>query len=286
MARGTRRSDMKSRLTPRRLSWLGWFMGRTLQIGKVLAVIAVLLWAGLWVVNRGFLAQAGDWAGQKIAGATASMGLRITNVTVEGRDHIEAQTLKDAIGINPGDPILGVDIHALHARLTAIAWVKDVQVRRVFPDRLIIKIDERLPIAVWADAPGGMAVIDDEGVIVARRGFHDFGQLLAVEGVGAEKSAGKLIALLKGQPELAVRVTKAIRISDRRWDLAMDGGTVLRLPEDDPGYALARAAKAQGQDKVFDKGLKAIDLRQTDRIILESRPGDKTDLLLKNSNPV
>ncbi|MBU6235527.1 MAG: cell division protein FtsQ/DivIB, partial [Alphaproteobacteria bacterium] len=96
----------------------------------------------------------------------------------------------------------------------------------------------------------------------------------------------KLILLLKAQPEIAVRVKTAVRVSDRRWDLVLDNGMKLRLPEDDPGFALARAARAQLQEKVFDQDLKAIDLRQTDRIILEGGSNQKRDLLLKGGNPV
>lgn len=274
------------RLTPRRLSWFGWFMGQTWKLVKIIGVVAVLVWLGLWIWAGGFVSRAGTWTRDIFADASASMGLRVRDVVIEGRDHIDAVELKQTIAVAQGDPLLGIDIHALHARLTAIPWVRDVRVRRAFPDRLVISIDERRPVALWTDAPGGPAIIDDEGIVLARSNLKSFGQLLAVEGKGASTQAGKLINLLRGQPDIAVRVKKAIRVSERRWDLAMDGGTVIRLPEDDPGFALARASKAQIQEKILDQHYKAIDLRQSDRIILENRPGDKRDLLLKGGDPV
>jgi cell division protein FtsQ len=159
-------------------------------------------------------------------------------------------------------------------------------VRRALPDRLVISITERLPVALWLDAVGGPAVVDDEGVVLTHENIASFGTLLAVEGKDSEKEAGKLLALLKGQPDIAVRVKKAIHVSGRRWDIVLDNDMLLRLPEDDPGYALARASRAQLQEKVLDQDLKAIDLRQSDRIILEGKPGEKRDLLLKGGNPV
>ena len=286
MARGTRRADIKGRLTPRRLSWLGWFMGKVSFYAKILAGLAVVIWLVMWIWAQGYLAQTGDWVHGKVADIAASAGLVVDDVIIEGRNRIDTETLKLAINVEPKSPLLAVDIKALHARLTAISWVRDVQVRRVLPDRLMISIKERLPAALWLDAPQSPAVIDDEGVVLTRLDIASFGQLLAVEGEGAEKKAGAIIALLKGQPDIAVRVKKAILVSGRRWDLVLDEGLLLRLSEDDPGFALARASRAQLQEQVFDLGLKAIDMRQQDRIILENKPGEKRDLLLKAENSV
>lgn len=282
MPRGTRRSDMKSRMTPRRLSWFGWFMGRVMFATKVAGVIVVVLGLAAWVLAEGYMVKAADYMQDKMVAASSGMGLKVADVIVEGRHYVDAETLKKTIGVKPGDALLGVDIDDLHARLTSIAWVKDVQVRRALPDRLIISITERMPIALWRDAVGGPAVIDDDGVVLARDHLAAYGQLLAVDGKDAQKEAGRLMALLKGQPDIAVRVKKASRISGRRWDLLTDQGTIIRLPEDDPGFALARASKAQGEEKILDKNFKAIDLRQPDRIILEGQAGeDDRDLELK-----
>ncbi|NBX66386.1 MAG: FtsQ-type POTRA domain-containing protein [Proteobacteria bacterium] len=286
MKKGTRRADIKGRLTPRRLSWFGWFFGRVVHYSKILAVVAVVLGAVLWVSAQGYLFDAGRWVKARVAVSAASFGLRVSDITIEGRNRIDTQTIKDAVGIEPGSPILGIDIDAIHGKLTAISWVKDVQVRRALPDRLVITIRERLPVAIWTDGAGGPAVIDEEGVVLTHDDIASFGTLLAVEGKGCEKEAGSLIALLKGQPEIAVRVKKGIRVSERRWDILLENGLKIKLPEDDPGFALARAARAQLQEKVLDQDLKAIDLRQPDRIILEGEPGKTRDLLLKGGNPV
>ena len=286
MKKGTRRADIKGRLTPRRLSWFGWFFGRVLHYSKIVLAIAAVIGVIMWVVAQGYLLKTGAWAQDKIAHVAASAGMVVGDVIIEGRNRIDNDTLKSAIDVAPNAPILGVDIDAIHARLTAISWVKAVQVRRALPDRLVISITERLPVALWLDAVGGPAVVDDEGVVLTHENIASFGTLLAVEGKDSEKEAGKLLALLKGQPDIAVRVKKAIHVSGRRWDIVLDNDMLLRLPEDDPGYALARASRAQLQEKVLDQDLKAIDLRQSDRIILEGKPGEKRDLLLKGGNPV
>lgn len=286
MKKGTRRADIKGRLTPRRLSWFGWFFGRVLHYSKILVFVALVLGAVLWVSAQGYLFSAGAWINERVALAGANVGLKVADVEIEGRNRIDTDTIRSAVDVSVGAPILNIDIDAIHERLTAISWVKDVQVRRVLPDRLVITLTERLPVAIWTDGVGGPAIVDAEGVVLTHENISTYGTLLAVEGQGCEREVGNLVLLLKGQPEIAVRVKKAIRVSERRWDIVLENGLKIKLPEDDPGFALARAARAQLQEKVLDQDLKAIDLRQSDRIILEGEPGKTRDLLLKGGNPV
>jgi cell division protein FtsQ len=291
MAKGTRRAEMKNRMTPRRLSWYRWFLHRLLYVTKIVAGVAAVVGLMMWVWAQGYLLEATQWAHDKVAIAGAAAGLVVEDVIIEGRGHIDTKTLKTAINVTPGTPILGVDIDAIHARLMSISWVESAQVRRALPDRLMVDLTERLPVALWLDAPGGAAVIDRAGVVLTRIDVASFGTLLGVAGRGCETKASEIIALLQAQPDIAVRVKKAVRVSERRWDLVLDGGMMIRLPESDPGYGLARAARAQLQERVLDQDLKAVDLRQADRIILENKPvknkeGEKRDLLLKGGNPV
>jgi cell division protein FtsQ len=173
----------------------------------------------------------------------------------------------------------------LRAQLQKNPWVKDAAVRRAWPDRLVITLTEREPMAIWLDAPGGPALIDDEGVVLTQADLGRFGPMLAVSGDGSAKQASALIALLKGQPDIAVRVKKAAYVAQRRWDLVMDQGTVVKLPDEDAGLALARLARAQVDEKILDQSLKSIDLRQTDRIIIEGTPEQTRDMLVKKGDP-
>ena len=286
MLRGMRRSDMKSRMTPRRLSRVDWVMAWIVRIGKILIVSVLVVWLALWLWADGWLKRTEDWLRNYVAQGTAEAGLKIGNVDIVGRNNLPLADIKAAIGVEKGAPLLGVDLDLVQARLQKNPWVRDVTIRRALPDRLVITITERQPVAIWLDADGGPGIVDADGVVLRQSGFENFGPLLAVTGKDAEKKASALIALLKGQPDVAVRIKRAVFVSQRRWDLVVDQDTVVKLPGDDAGLALARLAKAQADTKIMDQGLKSIDLRQADRLILENRPGDIRDLLVKDGNPV
>lgn len=83
--------------------------------------------------------------------------------------------------------------------------------------------------------------------------------------------------LLDAEPDVAKRVEAASWIGDRRWDLKLSNGTVIKLPETDPALAVSRLAKAQKDDRLLDKRLKSIDIRNPDRIMVRTLPGAVQD---------
>ncbi|MEM9123268.1 MAG: cell division protein FtsQ/DivIB, partial [Pseudomonadota bacterium] len=66
---------------------------------------------------------------------------------------------------------------------------------------------------------------------------------------------------LRERPELASRVFRASRVGDRRWDLRLDNGVHILLPEDRLGPALDFLQISDYQAALLDGKLKRIDMR-------------------------
>jgi len=77
----------------------------------------------------------------------------------EGKEEIEQAFNGKKLG-----NILLLDIGRLQDALTDISWVKEVQVRKIFPSSLKIKIQERHPAALLKKEKEGLYLIDEEGV--------------------------------------------------------------------------------------------------------------------------
>lgn len=78
---------------------------------------------------------------------------------LEGKEEIEQIFNGKKLG-----NILLLDIGQLQEVLTDINWVKEVQVRKIFPSSLKIKIKERHPIALLKKEKENLVLIDEEGV--------------------------------------------------------------------------------------------------------------------------
>jgi cell division protein FtsQ len=76
------------------------------------------------------------------------------------------------------------------------------------------------------------------------------------------------VALLDAQPDLKPLVRAGVRVGDRRWTLKLLNGLDVHLPEENPEQAMVRFASLVRVQKILDKDLVAIDLRQSDRVVL------------------
>ena len=66
-----------------------------------------------------------------------------------------------------------------------------------------------------------------------------------VDRPGAPEAAAGFIAKIKDHPELAARVKGYIRVAERRWDLRLENGITVKLPE---------AGEDQAIDELVDAG--------------------------------
>jgi cell division protein FtsQ len=230
------------------------------------------------VANRVDVAQ--RLATQAFTETTGEMGLRLTDVAVAGRSHTSARDILNALGIPRGAPLLALDPEQARQALEALPWVKSASVERVLPNGVRINLVERTPIALWQTRSQGFLLVDADGVVIDDV-VDDFRTLPVVVGAGAPEAASDLLAMLNAQPELAQRVTAAVRFGQRRWDLWIDGygvqdddnstmpvGVQVRLPEQGAELALARLAQLESEHGILERDIAVIDLRQTDRLTL------------------
>lgn len=62
-------------------------------------------------------------------------------------------------------PLFAFDLNGLRESIEQISWIKEAGVRRNFPDRLIIEVVERIPVA-FVRLDRGTLLVDNEGVFL------------------------------------------------------------------------------------------------------------------------
>src|SRR4051812_17287948 len=149
----------------------------------------------------------------------------------------ELKRAADATGGNNAPQAL-VDVSAIRNRLLQFGWVKDARVSRRLPDALAIDIVERSPAALWQNR-GQLALIDSEGVVLDRVPVDKMPDLPLLIGPGANGEEQQLERLINAVPTLKPQLASATWVGGRRWDLNLQSGESLALPE---GEEPARAA--------------------------------------------
>lgn len=98
--------------------------------------------------------------------ATTSEFFATTHIDVTGNVRLSREMVLKYGGIREGDNSLSVSITEMERRLRATPWVEEVSVKRLLPDRFVIRIKERMP-SFWVHRDGVLYYANERGEIIA-----------------------------------------------------------------------------------------------------------------------
>jgi len=156
--------DLKKARSLREIAWL------TSKIGA--AILAFVVLVSLLASFRSYLLRAPKFA----------IGIK----EIQGLRHLsEGQVLLKLKEIEEQDrSLFALDLDALRRSVERLPWVKAATVRRVWPDRLMIQVTERVPIA-FVRVDDSTQMVDEEGVLLESKGEglpnFDFPVLMGLE---------------------------------------------------------------------------------------------------------
>jgi cell division protein FtsQ len=260
-----------------RPGWLKLLLRRQRKLLRptgLFAVAAVVALLGVIAVH--YASPGGTLATvrERLGNVTALAGLRVTDVVIEGRANTPEPLLRAAIGVSIGDPILGFSVEMARQRVETLSWVEQATIERRLPGTVVVFLQERRPFAIWQNQ-AKFVLIDRNGQVVANQNLAQFQNLPLVVGPGAPTAAAVVIDALTDHPDLQKRVTAAVRIGERRWNLRLNNGADVMLPEGHEVQAIERLVQLQQQHALLDRPLAAIDMRLGDRLVLRPRPDEK-----------
>jgi cell division protein FtsQ len=262
----------------RRVSRLGlWIAVPVLILGGVCGAVRL----SRSPLGQSLLQSAAD----RIIEGTGLLGLTVADIRVEGRETTDRETILAALGVGLGTPILAANPTRAKEQLEALPWVRTAVIERRLPDTLYVRLVERKPLALWQHG-GKLDLIDREGAVIPVARLDRFAKLPMVVGEGAASHAAELLEMLASEPDLAARVTAAIRVGDRRWNLRIDNTIDVLLPADETASAWSQLARLERSSAILKREVLTIDLRLPDRLVLRISPeSSKEPGILKRAHP-
>ena len=237
----------------------------------ILATVAGAVWWGSQTLPRVYHNAVED-----LLSFTAERGLRVDDVLVEGRTRSSRGAILSQLDVERGTPILEFSPTAARARLEKLPWVKSATVERRLPNIIYVQLHERRPLALW-QTNAQMTVIDQSGDVMTGINAADFSTLPVVVGPDAPMRAHEILALIESEPLFKDKITAAVLVSGRRWNLRLENGVDIKLPEENPQAAWS-AFNAVAPD-LMSSDVIAVDLRIPDRLIIRTAddisPGKK-----------
>lgn len=236
--------------------------------GLFATLLLLVASAGLGIVKGGHLEQFVATLSEARNALANSAGFRITSVAINGRKQLTQDEVLAIGGVNGHSSLLFLDASSVREKLKANPWISDATVLKLYPGQLRIDIVERSAFALWQQN-GRLSVISDDGAVLQDYVSPAFLKLPLVVGKGAQTRARDFLALLSRYPQISSLTKAATLVGERRWNLRLNDGLDIRLPENDVGNALLTLSNLDKDEHLFAKDIVAIDLRLPDRLAVQ-----------------
>jgi cell division protein FtsQ len=238
------------------------------RAGVIATVLLLAVSGGLGIVKGGHLEAFLTTLSEARNALANSAGFRITSVAINGRKQLTQDEVLAIGGVNGHSSLLFLNAASVREKLKANPWIGEATVLKLYPGQLRIDIVERTAFALWQQN-GRLSVISDDGAVLQDYVSPAFLKLPLVVGKGAERRAREFLALLSRYPQVNAVTRAATLVGERRWNLRLNDGLDIRLPENDVGNALATLSNLDKDEHLFAKDIVAIDLRLPDRLVVQ-----------------
>ena len=193
-------------------------------------------------------------------------GFAIKAVTIVGTRELSESEILRLAGIDSRNSLVFLDVADLRARLKAVPLIREASVSKLYPNRLLIEIEERQPYALW-QKDGAVSIVADDGTPIDDMHDARFERLPLVVGDGANKKLPEYLGILDASGELRGRIRAGMYVSGRRWTLKTGNGIEIALPETSPAAAVARLARLEHDGHILEKDVLSLDLRVPGRVV-------------------
>ncbi len=214
----------------------------------------------------------GAWVGGHVPvvaqAVTSRLGFAVEHVEMKGNIETSEIDVLGAIGLDGWTSLIGFDAEDARREVAALPWIRSASVRKIYPDTIEVELVEKKPFALWQHG-NEISVIERSGEVIAPFTSGRHAALPLVIGTGARERANDFIGRVALYPELAARVKAYIRVGERRWNLRLENGITVRLPEDAPDAAIRDLAELDKSGGILSRDVVAIDMRIADRLTLQ-----------------
>lgn len=260
---------MKNDPAPSRLAWRMERLMLTPVFRFALRVgVPFVLTFGLasWQLSR---PEVQDYVQSSIAQARAGIEQRpefmVNLMAIEGADDALAAVIRETLPVDLPTSSFDLDLEALRQQLADMDPVKQATLRIKAGGVLEVKVIPRVPVVIWR-TPEGLILLDAEGALVKTISYRtERPDLPVIAGERADLSVAEAMALLEAAGPLGARVRGLVRMGERRWDVVLDRGQRILLPEENALAALERAIALDAANDVLARDVARIDLRLSAR---------------------
>lgn len=167
---------------------------------------------------------------------TSSPYFNLTQIEIVGTKYLKKEGIQKYLGLNTGMNIFSIDLRSLKQRLSMHPWITDGAISRALPNKIIVSIVERDPVA-FVDLGARVFVAKDGQILTPLKGIEEL-QLPLITGVGRQegskatlKKGAEMLTILNASHWIATEEIARVDLSliDRPVIVLKENGTEIRL---------------------------------------------------------
>jgi len=137
---------------------------RGVSTGRVVAIalaFSVMLIASIYLFHRleQFLIRDPRFALTGVEGDPSA-------IEIAGASHASRAQIERVFSIDLGRSVYLLPLADRRDALRTVDWVRDASIARLWPNRVVVRVQERKPVAFLSLGPARFALIDEDGVIL------------------------------------------------------------------------------------------------------------------------
>jgi cell division protein FtsQ len=207
----------------------------------------------------------------------AEAGFGISEIHLTGNSRVPPETILATLGMQPGGSIFAADLPAARARILMLDWIASADVVRRYPDAIFVNVVEKRPFALW-QSPDGIAVVERSGKVITTQNVEAFSHLPKLVGAGAPDAAADMVEAVMAHRAVDSRIAAYEYVSSRRWNLILNNGVVVQLPENGWRKELDALEHLIVDNGILERDVTEIDLRSPTQYFFVLRGGEKKDV--------
>jgi cell division protein FtsQ len=129
----------------------------------------------------------------------------VREIQIRGGENVKGDEIIAAAGLRHGANIWRIDAVAIEAKLRKHPWVRRVLVRREFPRKVVVEVEERKPKAIVA--VGRLYYVDADAVLFKEVGHGDKVKFPMLTGLRSDE-------LTKPEPKTRARIQEALALAE------------------------------------------------------------------------
>jgi cell division protein FtsQ len=199
--------------------------------------------------------------------------------------HLDRQKLEQTMAMEVREGFFTLDVEAVYSRLLQMPWVAKVAVRRVWPDMLLIAVEEQVPFAQW----GRTRLVSSQGELFqpAKKEIPaGLPQLIGPEGTEHEM-VSRYRAMQPHFESIGLQIARVEQDPRRAWQIEFMDKSAIRLGSQHFDERVQRFVRVYPRLKAAGRGKpKQVDLRYTNGFVVHWELGGLDELSVRSTTNI